>query len=101
MGVDYALHKQTNFVAAATDALARLNADRLEEMARTCDELSRGIHSVDSVCEALALERQEAVHEMTILSAVIEATRVNRRVLRRLGEARPPAIGYGYGPEGQ
>ena len=95
-----AVDEHQSFLAETSRALARLDADRLEAMALKCKTLRRGCPSVDSVCEALAVNPRQAAQEMAVLAAVIEATRGNRNVLRRVSKARL-AIDYGYGPGGQ
>jgi hypothetical protein len=80
-------------VAEASRALARLDAERLVELALSCEALNRDLPSADSE-RRQQLERQsrEAVHEMGIFARVLEATRANLAVMSRLREmcgARP------------
>jgi hypothetical protein len=99
--MEQVLRECKSVLAAACCALARLDADRLEEMALSCEALSKGGHSDDSVYDALALEPGKAAREMAILAGIIEATRVNRNVLRWLGMQRLTGTERNYGPNGR
>ncbi len=82
------MHRELKeLVAEASRALARLDADKLAELALSCEALNRDLPSVDSE-RRQQLERQsrEAVHEMGILDRVLEATRANLAVMNRLRE---------------
>jgi hypothetical protein len=71
-------------VAEATQSLARLDADRLEDMALSCEELNREFDSGQnqiSISDACATQR-----DMTALAKVLEATRSNLAVMNRLKE---------------
>jgi hypothetical protein len=100
MTAEHAFRECKSVLAAACCALARLDADRLEEMALSCEALSKDSHSVDSVYEVFALEPERAAHEMAILAGVIEATRVNRNVLQWLCAKRLAGNERSYGLEG-
>jgi hypothetical protein len=83
-------------VAEASRALARLDADRLAELASSCEALSRDLPSADSETrERLERQSSEAVHEMGILARVLEATRANMAVMNRLREMRSSRPEYG------
>jgi len=93
-------------VAEASRALATLDADRLEELALSCQALNRELlwtETADNRTAALArqsLARQarEAEADMALFDRVLEATRANLKVLRRLRELRSGRFEYG-GPE--
>jgi hypothetical protein len=90
-------------VVEASRALARLDADRLEELALSCQALNRELTPADAgERAALAQEAREAAGEMAIFARVLEATRANLNVMNRLRELRagrleyrePPAQGW-------
>jgi hypothetical protein len=94
------LCEQKSLIVEAAGALARLDADRLEEMALSCEALNRRLIPAGfSGSEAAAFESNSLAREIAILARVLEATRANMNVLRRLGEARLTAIEYGCGQE--
>ena len=73
-------------VIEASLALARLDADRLEDLALSCQALNRDLASLgDGKCD---LERQarEARGEAAVFGRVLEATRANLEVMSRLRE---------------
>jgi len=86
-------------VAEASQALARLDAARLEELAASCRALS-GEAAPGSVEESalLAEEARAAVGEMAVLGRVLEATRANIRVMKRLRELRLGRLEYSEPP---
>lgn len=77
-------------VMEASRALALLDADRLEELARACRALNHG------TLERTELIRQarEAAGEMALLARVLDATRANLDVIQRLRELRQGRSGY-------
>lgn len=84
-----------NLLAEASHALAHLDGDRLEEMASYCatlvgEETAEGgtRASFDSECRA-------AWREMAIFMRVLEATRANLNVMRRLRETHKARLEYG------
>lgn len=83
-------------VAEASQALAQLDAARLEELARSCQALNREL-APQSAMERrrLAEEARDAAAEMAIFARVLEATRSNIRVMERLRELRMGRIEYG------
>ncbi|MGH9604109.1 MAG: hypothetical protein ACRD3N_00265 [Terracidiphilus sp.] len=86
-------------VAEASRALARLDAERLEELALSCQALNRDLGAAGAVRRrALALEAREAVHDMAVYARVLEVTRGNLNVMRRLRELRLGQLEYG-GPQ--
>jgi ABC-type hemin transport system ATPase subunit len=92
---DWEAHRKSpelrQIVAEASRALALLDADRLEELARACESLS-GLNQ-DRV--ELARQAREAIAEMAILGRVLEATRSNLNVMHRLRDLRQGRTGYG------
>jgi hypothetical protein len=95
--------KLKELVLEASRALARLDADRLEELALSCQALNRDLaegdwtHGNRADRAALALEAQEAVGDMAVFSRVLEATRANLNVMNRLRELRGGRLEYGEG----
>lgn len=83
-------------VTDATRALALLDAERLEELARSCETLKREME-MDGPEERAAriCEAGEAARELAVLSRVLDATRANGRVLHRLMELRAGRREYG------
>jgi hypothetical protein len=85
-----------SMLAEATLALAHLDAERLEEMALSCAALVRAVHwnqcEAKNPCEA---GFGEGLQEMAIFARVVEATKANLRVMRKLSEVRATQIEYG------
>ena len=73
-------------VAEASRALAILDADRLEELARACQALV-GNHG-DPAARIHRRDLGEAAGEMAVFGRVLDATRANLKVMRRLRELR-------------
>ncbi len=82
-------------VVEASRALALLDAPRLAELAVSCDALNWNLDSM-SVNEKRELARQarEAQADMLVLARVLEATRANQNVMRRLREMRERRLEY-------
>lgn len=82
-------------VVEASQSLARLDADRLEELALSCQALIRDLPPA-SVREraALASQAREAAGEMAVFARVLEATRANLNVMNRLRELRAGRLEY-------
>jgi len=74
-------------VVQASQALAHLDADRLEELALSCQALNRDLNLADKL-ERKTLQAQalETRGEMSVLARVLEATRDNLNVLHGLRE---------------
>lgn len=90
-------------VAEASRALARLDADRLEELALSCQALNRDLAEGDvEQRKLLARQSREAEGDMAVFARVLEATRANLNVMNRLRALRgnrleyrePPAMGW-------
>jgi hypothetical protein len=103
-------------VVEASRALAQLDANRLEELALACEALIRQREPLNVGSDGrkydgtLARQAREAVGDMKTFGRVLEATRANLTVIRRLrrlhaghveyseAQARgwaPPEPGYG------
>ena len=88
--------KLKELVVEASRALARLDADRLEEMALSCQALNRDLAHVDGNALApLAFESKEAAGDMAVFARVLAATRANLSVMNRLRELRAGHFEYG------
>jgi hypothetical protein len=77
-------------VTEASRALALLDADRLEELARACQALNRG-HLANA---DLAQQAREAAGEMAVFARVLDATRANLTVMNRLRELHQGRLDY-------
>lgn len=85
-----------SIVAEASLALARLDADRLEELALSCRALNRRPVWADrDERRELARQSKEAASEMAVFARVLEATRGNLKVMNRLRELREGRLEYG------
>ena len=83
-------------VVEASRALARLDADRLEELALSCQALNRELPPASAGERvSLASQAREAVGEMAVFARVLEATRANLQVMNRLRELRGGLLEYG------
>lgn len=83
------------FVAEASRALARLDADRLEELALSCQTLNRDLAPMSpSLRQSLALQSREAEGDMATFSRVLDVTRANLDVMNKLREMRQKRIEY-------
>jgi hypothetical protein len=87
-------------VVEASRALAHLNAERLEELALSCEALTRTLGvSAGRDGAALADRAREAVGEMAVFARVLDATQANLNVMKRLRELRSGRSEYGTLPE--
>jgi hypothetical protein len=82
-------------VSEASRALALLDADRLEELARACQALNRD--HLDSA--GRAREARDAAGDMAVFARVLDATRANLHVMERLRELRMGAVSYERAPQ--
>jgi hypothetical protein len=88
-------------VAEASCALARLDADRLEELALCCRALNRDLTSFSAEKRTvLAHQAREAARDMAVFARVLEATRANLNVMNRLRELHLGRQGYQEPPAG-
>jgi len=84
-------------VVEASQALALLDAQRLEELAFSCEALNRTLTATGLDLEtrrSLARQSREAVADMVVLGRVLEATRANVSVMNRLREMRGERLEY-------
>src|SRR5579864_5477501 len=83
-------------VVEASLALARLDAERLDELALWCRDFDRDRMQVGNA-ERVECARQarEASGEMAVFGRVLEATRANLEVMKRLRERRAARLEYG------
>lgn len=96
LGASWEHPKLKKLVGEASQALARLDAERLEELAQSCRALNRDLAGAGAtVRSALAVEAREAAGDMAVLSRVLDATRANLRVMNRLRALRAGKFEYG------
>jgi hypothetical protein len=83
-------------VAEASRALSLLDANRLEELALSCQMLNRDL-ATSAVRDRVRLARQalDASEDMAAFSMVIDVTRNNLNVINRLREQRTGRLEYG------
>lgn len=79
-------------VREASEALARLDAARLEELAHSCRLLNRHLPQLPR--DEFAIQVSQAAREMVLLGRVLEVTGANLRVLHRLQQLRAGEAGY-------
>lgn len=85
-------------ITEASQALARLDTDRLEELALSCQALNRRMAPGNTDIDArrqLAHQAREAVANMAVFVRVLDATRANLLVMNRLWELRMGRLEYG------
>jgi hypothetical protein len=83
-------------VIEASLALARLDAGRLEEMAVSCQALNRDLAPLSEEMRAeLVRQAHDAAGEIRVFGRILEATRANLNVMRRLRELRDGRLEYG------
>ena len=83
-------------VVAASLALARMDADRLEDLALSCAALNRDLAPItDAEREERARQARDAAAEMAVFGRVLEATRANLDVMERVREKRGSRLEYG------
>jgi hypothetical protein len=70
----------------ASLALARMDAERLEELALFCQALDRDLAAHGEAKRGLERMAREALGEMAVLGRVLDATRANLEVMDRLRE---------------
>jgi hypothetical protein len=88
--------KLKELVVEASRSLARLDADRLEELALSCQALNRDLlQGGGDARVALAVEAREATGEVAVFARVLEATRANLDVMHRLRDLRQGRLEYG------
>jgi hypothetical protein len=83
-------------VVEASLALARLDADRLEELALSCRALNRDLSAWSREERGeTARQSRETAGEMAVFERVLEATRANLEVMSRLRELHEGQREYG------
>ena len=88
--------KLRELVVEASRSLARLDADRLEELALCCQALNRDLAPANREQRAeLARQAKEATGDMATFSRVLEATQANLNVMKRLRDLRAGRLEYG------
>jgi hypothetical protein len=88
-------------IAEASEALARLDGDRLEELALSCEALNRGLGNPDENTRiSFECEARNVAREMAVFSRVLEATRSNLQVMHRLREMRARRLECGDSADG-
>ena len=79
----------------ASRALANIDAERLEELALSCQALNREQKKSGAAVRArIACEAFDSRQELALLGSVLEATQANLRVLRHLRAMRAGLAGY-------
>jgi hypothetical protein len=82
-------------IVEAAMALARLDAQRLEELAFSCQALNRDMTPLTTQNRAeLARQGREAAGEVGVFGRVLEATEANLQVLNSLRELREGKLEY-------
>ena len=79
-------------VREASQALAFLDVIRLEELAISCQRLTRDVASLPPT--ELALQASRASTDMAVFARVIDATRANLDVMLRLRHLREGRVEY-------
>jgi hypothetical protein len=82
----------------ASEALALLNADKLEELAHSCHAVKWEFESLNHAGPGnLVREALDARRDIVVFARVLEAARMNLQVLYRLRDPRDERVGYGPG----
>jgi len=82
-------------IEEATAALGRMDAERLAELALSCEALNRELPAGSAEARRRSAEVREAGKAMRVFLRVLDATRANAEFLRRL---REPSGQLEYGP---
>jgi hypothetical protein len=95
-GASWVHPKLKELVVEASRSLARLDADRLEELALSCQALNRDLAPASTEQRAeLVRQAREAASDMATFSRVLEVTRANLNVMKRLRDLRAVQLEYG------
>ncbi len=84
-------------IVEASRALARLDTGRLEELALSCQALTRTMARGNADFDArrqMAQQAREAATDMAVFARVLDATRANLHVMNRLRELRMGRLEY-------
>jgi hypothetical protein len=84
-------------VVEAAQSLAKLDAERLEELALSCMALNCDQPLADQ--QLTLCELHEAKRDMAVLSKVLEVTRTNLSVMNRLSELHANRMEYSVGQD--
>jgi hypothetical protein len=85
-----------DLVVEASRALACLDAERLEELALSCQALNRDLTPASAERrKALARQSREAAGDVAVFARVLEATKSNLHVMSRLSQLRTRRPEYG------
>lgn len=86
-------------VVEASLALARLDCERLEELALSCRSLNRALaQAMEADGGEWERQARQATAGMAIFERVLAATRANLEVLKRVRERRSARLEYGCSP---
>lgn len=92
--------KLKELVREASKALACLDAERLEELALSCQALNRDLAPVtEQERKTLADQARDASRDMAVFGRVLEATRANLQVMSRLRDLRLERQEFGEAEE--
>jgi len=94
-GTQLARRELKVLVAEAAKSLERLEADRLEELALSCQALNRDLTQGDQPFSAR--EARAAKQDMAVLAKLLEATRANVAVMDRLRQLHASRTEYVIG----
>src|SRR3954469_3935548 len=84
---DCRFHPQLReLVIEASLALARLDADRLEDLALSCQALNRDLAGMGMAKRDVESQAREARADLGFLGRFLEATRANLEVMNRVRE---------------
>ena len=84
-----------SLILEASRALACLDADRLEELAHSCQALNRDLKSLSrGERDLFARQAREAAGDMATFARVLEATKANLGVMNRLRELHAAQLEY-------
>ena len=81
-------------IREASQALARLDAGRLEELAHCCEALTKRLPKDAEGRRLLRQQAQEAAADWAVFAHVLDATRANLNVMNRLRELRMGRLEY-------
>jgi hypothetical protein len=96
IGVRCETPRLKELVVEASRALARLDADRLEELALSCQALNRELTPLSpDRRKELARQSREAGSDMATFARVLDVTRANMNVMNRLRALRSGQLEYG------
>ena len=94
---DPSIPELKQLVQQASQALALLDADRLEALALCCQVFNRELLPLSGQARImLSRQSHEAQRDMALFARVLDATRDNIRVLRRLFELRQSLLQSGH-----